>query len=133
MSRRSTPQKEIDLQAFPIKVFLQGLQVGFRLGLPLGSDPYHWIRTNVGMGDMEFYPAKSPYFTEGHVLLARTLEDAAKFLAAFPEFKIGDGTTSSRYSSPYVLEGHRRHGRDARCHSTGLCDEDCGLIKMKST
>lgn len=109
MSRRSTPQKAIDLQAFPVQVFLQGLQVGFRLGLPLGSDPYHWIRVNVGMGNMELYAGKSPYFSEGHVLLARTLEDAAKFLAAFPEFRIGDGTTSPIYSSPYVSQGQRRH------------------------
>ena len=110
MSRRSTPQKDTDLRAFPVQVYLEGLELGFQLALPPGKDPDRWIREIVGLGNMELYGARSPYFGEGYVLLSRTLEDATKFLAAFPEFKISDGTMSPMYNSPHVSQGARRDG-----------------------
>lgn len=112
MSRRSKPQKEVDLQAFPVKVFLNGLKGGFQLALPPGKDPHRWMKEHMGLGNMELYGAQSVYLGEGYVLLARTLEHVAKFLAAFPEFEIGDGTVSPMYNSPYVSQGQRRqrHG-----------------------
>lgn len=91
-----------------MKVSLQNLSGGFQLALPPGKDPRRWIIEHVGLGNMEIYGARSFYFDEGYVLVARTVEDAVKFLDAFPEFKLADGTASPRYSSPYVTQGERR-------------------------
>lgn len=107
MSRRSSPQRIIDEQAFPVRVILRGLAGGFAAALGPGRDPHRWMQENIGSGEMALYGWHSVYCPDGFALFARSCCDAAKFLAAFPEFEVADGTVMDTYGSPYVTRGCR--------------------------
>lgn len=103
-----TPQRKTDDQAFPVRVILQGLPGGFAKQLGPGRDPHRWLDMELGAGNAAFYGWRTPFVADGHALYTRSLADAIRFLEAFPEFKIADGTTSEAYSSVFVWRGKRR-------------------------
>lgn len=107
MSRRSSPQRTTDEQAFPVRVILHGLPGGFAAALGPGRDPHRWMQENIGLGEMELYGWHSVYCPEGFALYARSCADAVRFLAAFPELKVADGTVTEIYSSPHITRGRR--------------------------
>lgn len=101
-------QKKADDAAFPVRVILQGLAGGFAKRLGPGRDPHQWLDAELGAGNAAFYGWRTPYVTEGYALYTRSLADALRFLEAFPEFEIADGTVSDAYSSVFVWRGKRR-------------------------
>ena len=108
MSRRSSPQRITDEQAFPVRVILRGLPGGFAAALGPGRDPHRWMQEHIGPGEMALYGWHTVYCPDGFALFARSCGDAAKFLAAFPEFEIADGTVMEIYNSPHITNGRRR-------------------------
>ncbi len=94
--------------AFPVRVILQGVQGGFALGLGPGRDPHRWMQENIGPGEMAMYSWHTVYCPDGFALFARTFKDAERFLAAFPEFIVADGTVLEVYNSPHISRGRRR-------------------------
>lgn len=108
MSRRTRPQRASDEEAFPIRVVLAGVKDGFALALGPGRDPHRWIQTHIGPGEMALYSWHTVYCPNGFALFARSFKDAERFLEAFPEFKIADGTILEIYSSAHIIRGRRR-------------------------
>lgn len=102
MTRRSTSQQQIDDRAFPVRVRFRvppgGLgQVIDRMGL--------WLREE--MGADEAGAPRWAWHAGGHfagrdatALHFRTIEDAARFRAAFPALELADGVGSGGYSRP---------------------------------
>ena len=86
MVRRSTPQKQVDDRAFPIRIKI----AAHKGGMGQLYDVVHlWLRDTIGTGN---YDANAYYF--------RSIEDTARFLAAFPQLRLADGTRSPDHASP---------------------------------
>lgn len=108
MTRRSSPQKQTDELAFPVRVILHGPKGGFYTALGPGRDPYRWMQQHIGPGEMEMHNWNTAFCPGGFALFARSFADAQRFLAAFPEFTIADGTVTEIYNSPHIVKGRRR-------------------------
>jgi hypothetical protein len=96
MTRRSTPQCQIDELAFPIRAKFRVPRTG--LGTLL-SDAPGWLKSEVGPGNYAQHSAE----TLGGDAMAvhfRRASDLARFLEAFPLLELADGTTSPAYTSP---------------------------------
>jgi len=114
MSRRSTPQKETDDRAFPVRLFILVPLPGF--GLLLGHDPdsiYGWLDREVGRGNYAMHGGgralvDGPSIRDQMGFYFRHPEAASRFLAAFPTLEIADGTMSSTYSSPALPFGRKQ-------------------------
>lgn len=100
-------RRKTDDLAFPVRVLLQGLPGGFAKDLGPGRDPHIWLSETYGLGNAEFYGWSTVHERDGYALYTRSLADAVRFLEAFPEFKLADGTESIVYNSPHVTNGRR--------------------------
>ena len=96
MSRRTSPQSRSDDVAFPvrIKIAVPRLGLGRRL-----DDIEAWLRAHVGRGGFACHSAVSTG-TDALAIHFLNIEDAARFLAAFPDLELANGTLSAAYSAP---------------------------------
>lgn len=101
MTRRSTPQREIDDKAFPIRVKVRIPPEG--LGTTL-TEALLWLSSEVGPGEWAQHPSAT-LGGEATAFHFRLIGDAARFLAAFPMLELADGTTSRAYTSPLFPRG----------------------------
>ena len=100
MVQRSTPQGKIDDAAWPIRISLL-VPSG---GLMCLSEMHAWLKAEIGLGE---------YADGGGFGLAqqtklfyfRRIEDASRFLAAFPDQRLADGTETRAYTSPLFPRG----------------------------
>ena len=101
MVRRSTPQRDIDERAFPVRVLILVPKEGF--GLLLGSDLTtinSWLDREVGRGDYAHHSGGSfGGARERTAFYFRGPDDASRFLQAFPRLELADGTTQRGYTS----------------------------------
>ncbi|PNU02534.1 hypothetical protein A8V01_09145 [Novosphingobium guangzhouense] len=105
MVRRSTPQQRIDDAAFPIRVKVFAPNKGYGGFGNLLNDMIYWLQDNLPRGDFGQYHGRSPGIRESTGFYFRTLEDAQRFLAAFPSLELADGVSSSSYTSPALPSG----------------------------
>lgn len=105
--RRSSPQSKVDERAYPVRVLLRAPPGGWLVALGPTREPFDWIRQHLGLGNATIHTWRSPHTGEGHALYCRSVDDAARFLAAFPEFELADGTVAQTYTSPHVSQGRR--------------------------
>lgn len=103
MSRRSTPQQEIDRDAFPVHVRALIPEEGFGVLHDRISD---WLARNLGRGEFAQIPHSS-ILGDSFAFLFRSTRDADAFMRAFPELLLADGTMSVTYASPYHPFGRR--------------------------
>ena len=101
---RSTPQRDIDDDAFPIRVKVRVPSTG--LGTML-TDMLLWLSTEVGPGDYAQHPVRS-YGGGATAIYFRRIGDAARFIDAFPQLKLADGTMSPGYTSPLFPFGREK-------------------------
>jgi hypothetical protein len=103
MVQRSRRQKDIDDRAFPIRVKVKVPPNGLSIEM---SRIMAWLRDEIGWHDCAQHPAPA---IDGNAIgfHFRRIEDAARFLDAFPLLQLADDTTSRAYTSP-VLPGGRR-------------------------
>lgn len=101
MTHRRSRQAEIDDLAFPIRV---------KLWVPLGgmgkdlTRALDWLNAKVRPGEYAHHPGRS-LAADAAAFHFRRLEDAERFLGAFPGFALADGTTSRAYRSPLLPRG----------------------------
>ena len=99
MGRRSTPQKQIDDRAFPVRVRIVVPETGHgsRMDAML-----RWLDQELGRREFAWHSGGSgwPGFDASAVYF-RHPRDAARFMEAFGELQLADGTTSAGYTSPY--------------------------------
>ena len=92
MVRRSTPQKEIDDEAFPIRVKIVVPELGFGTAM---DGMLQWLR-QLGPGSYAWHGGDwgGSYWNRVQVsqLYFHTIDDACAFLRAFPEIRLSDGT-----------------------------------------
>lgn len=88
MTRRGTPQRAVDERAFPIRVKVRAPNTDFahQLGRILA-----WLRDEVGAGEFGYH-AGGPLGPDALAFYFRELEEAARFLEAFPQLQLADGT-----------------------------------------
>lgn len=96
MPRRSTPQKTLDDTAFPVRVKIRVPPNG--LGMLL-DDCFRWLNVNVGH---QRYSHASTTALGGNATAFYFVEvnDAMRFVDAFPMLKLADGTQAPSYGSP---------------------------------
>jgi putative SOS response-associated peptidase YedK len=105
MTRRSTPQWKIDKEAFPVTIRVLWPEFGFS-GWGIENYPDDWLRVQVGPGQYATTP-HSGILGDGTAFHFRTLEDANRFAARFPQIVLADATMSVTYTSPAVPFGRR--------------------------
>lgn len=96
MTRRTRLQSKTDDLAYPIRVKFRVPNDG--LG-GVSSRLSAWLNENVGRRRYASHPA-SVIAGQGMALYFRSLEDAQRCLAAFPELEIADGVAGPVYYSP---------------------------------
>ena len=101
MVRRSTPQKKKDDDAFPIRVKIVIPPFGF--GQTYDEIEF-WLRSEIGRGNYARHAARS-YPKDASAFYFRSIEDARRFLAAFPALELRDGTIMTGYTSPALPFG----------------------------
>lgn len=89
MSCRSTPAKVAADKAWPIQVYIRVPSLGFA---GAGIDPHRWLTRELGPHGYALHSAGHAR-SESAAAYFRTLEDAARFLAAFPSLELADDTS----------------------------------------
>ncbi|MBO9519773.1 MAG: hypothetical protein J7493_17075 [Porphyrobacter sp.] len=100
MARRSTPQFKIDDLAYPIRVKF-AVPTG---GLRNSSEIHAWLKAELDHLAWAWGPAQA-LCTQATAYYFRTLADAQRFVAAFPELELADGISLGVYTSPAKRAG----------------------------
>lgn len=100
MVQRSPAQRKIDERAFPIRVLITVPARGFGQSY---DEMQAWLRNELGpcayaIHAGQRYPQSSAFYF-------RALDDARRFLDAFPRLELADGTRLASYSSPARAAG----------------------------
>lgn len=96
MNRRTRAQHKTDDLAFPVRVKFAVPWNG--LGA-ISSRLQQWLSEELGPGRYASHTAMA-ISTQAIGVYFVSLEDAQRFVAAFPEMEIADGTRSASYYSP---------------------------------
>lgn len=102
MARRSTSQFKIDDRAFPIRVKVKVPASGLA---SLQVDPHSWLKAELDHLAWALGTADSIGCGQVTAYHFRFIEDARRFLEAFPELELADGVVSPAYSSPAKSAG----------------------------
>ena len=103
MVRRSESQIKIDDRAFPIRVKFVVPPGGMRT-LEVGISAHEWLRRELDYLAWAWGPAHS-IACEATAYYFRSLDDAQRFVTAFPQLKLADGVKSTVYTSPGTNKG----------------------------
>jgi len=104
MTRRSTPQHKIDEHAFPIRVkFVVPPDGLWRIGDRLRE----WLARELAPDQYAWHGGARSAGREATALYFRSIADAHRFVDAFPEFELADGTVLAGYTSPAQSVGGR--------------------------
>jgi hypothetical protein len=103
MNRRSTPQREIDDRAFPVRMLILVPKEGF--GVSIGAKAGtidSWLDCEIGRGEYAHHSGggRTAIGREATAFYFRTPDAAARFVVAFPQLELADGTTLRGYTSP---------------------------------
>lgn len=105
MVKRSTPQREIDERAFPVRMLVCVPKIGFGVRT---TAIHEWLSDQVGRADHAFHPAGRQHAGRDVVAVYfRNPAPAMAFLAAFPDMELADGTALPGYTSPYLQFGRQ--------------------------
>src|SRR5690606_28673605 len=99
--KRSSPQREIDDRAFPVRVLIFVPREGY--GRLIGSGPEtinSWLDREIGRADYGWHSGGSRGTRDVSAFYFRHPSPAARFLEAFPQLEIADGTMERWYASP---------------------------------
>jgi putative SOS response-associated peptidase YedK len=114
MTRRSTPQRRIDDEAFPVRVKLLVPEGGFERQF---DDLYRWLDQEVGRGEYAFHAASALGISRDAVAVYfRAPETAHRFVARFPDLLLADGTDSVVYTSPTLPFGRPQDEKSPMCN-----------------
>jgi putative SOS response-associated peptidase YedK len=105
MSRRSTPQWKIDKEAFPVTLRILVPDHGFS-EWGMENQPDSWLAATLAPGDYATTP-HSALMGHGTAFHFRTLDDANRFAARFPQMVLADATMGVSYTSPAMPFGRR--------------------------
>ena len=113
MVRRSESQFKIDDRAYPIRVKFVVPAGGMSA---LSIDTHGWLRDNLSSLDWAWGTGQGIGY-QVTVYYFRKLEDARRFVDAFPQLELADGVASPVYSSPARSAGPDR--RPLTSHTVG--------------
>ncbi|GGB87922.1 hypothetical protein GCM10011494_02830 [Novosphingobium endophyticum] len=97
MVRRSTPQKKIDDRAFPVRILVRVPRFGFGQQY---DEIHAWLKNEIGRGEYADHSFRTPP-RDAVGFYFRRIEDAQRFVAAFPSLELSDETAGAGYTSPY--------------------------------
>lgn len=89
MTRRPNPARDLAEKTWPIRVCIRVPSLGFA---GAGIDPHRWLTKELGSQGYAMHSAGRAR-SESTAVYFRTLEDAARFLAAFPSLELADDTS----------------------------------------
>lgn len=115
MARRSTSQFKIDDLAYPIRVKFIVPSGGLQ---QLDISPQTWLEENLEHLAWAWGPAQT-IGGQATAYYFRTLEDAQRFIAAFPQLEMADAIAAGLYSSPSKSAGTRPRDHCAHTLAAG--------------
>jgi hypothetical protein len=89
MTRRSSPARDLTEKTWPVRVCIRVPELGFAWA---DFDPHRWLTKELGPQGHAMYSAGHPR-SESTDVYFTTLEEAARFLAAFPSLQLADDTS----------------------------------------
>ena len=98
MVRRSESQFKINDRAFPIRVKFVVPPGGMRT-LEVGISIHEWLQRELDHLAWAWGPAHS-IARQATAYYFRSLDDAQRFVAAFPQLELADGVKSPVYTTP---------------------------------
>lgn len=104
MARRSTPQRKIDDAAFPVRVKVLVPTLGFGVRL---NEMLAWLQQEFGARRFAHHAGRSSA-GDAMALYFVDLEAAERFLQAFPDLELADGTTLPFYTRSGMVPGRTR-------------------------
>lgn len=99
MVRRSTSQFKIDELAYPIRVKFCVPERGMS-ALGMGNPTHEWLSANLAPYAWAWGPAHSIGCRQATAYYFRSIDDAQRFVAAFPQLDLADGVDSPVYTAP---------------------------------
>ena len=96
MSRRSTPRKRTDDEAFPVRIKIAVPEGG--LGYALNAAE-NWLAREIGVGGFAVHSVPA-LGTDATAFYFRDVETAKDFVDAFPDLRLADGTLFQHYDTP---------------------------------
>jgi hypothetical protein len=113
MARRSIPQKQIDVRAFPIGAFSRVPENGFGKAM----EPIHqWLDHHVGRGQYAWHSGSSQASGDSVALYFRAPGPLRDFCARFPDLQLTDGDGDTSYTSPNLVTAPGSGRDDQVCH-----------------
>jgi hypothetical protein len=106
MARRSTSQFKLDDYAYPIRVKFIVPPGGMGA---LSTQLAVWLKENLDHLAWSWGPAQA-LGEQATAYYFRSLSDAQRFVAAFPDLKLADGVARAFYVSPAKSGGPGPHG-----------------------
>ena len=106
MVRRSESQFKINDRAFPIRVKFVVPPGGLRT-LEIGVTVHEWLKRELDHLAWAWGPAHS-IACQATAYYFRSLDDAQRFVAAFPQLELADGVASPVYTAPGLGTSSRR-------------------------
>lgn len=106
MVKRNPPRFKADDRAFPIRVKFVVPSGGLRAlkGEPQLED---WLQANLGPNMWAWGPADSNACMQATAYYFRLVEDAERFVAAFPQLEMADGVGSPIDTTPTERTPHQ--------------------------
>ena len=108
MVKRSTPQRQIDDRSFPVRMLIYVPPNGY--GRLIGSAPdtiNNWLDREIGRGEYAWHSGGSSGVRDVTALYFRDPRAAVRFLDAFPQLELADGTMERGYTSPFLPFGRK--------------------------
>lgn len=96
MSRRSTPQHQIDERAWPVRILIRVPEEGFGRNL---DDMMAWLMKHIGRANFAHHSGPRFGQHDSKALYFRHPRKAVDFLEAFPVLDLADGTEYETYRS----------------------------------
>lgn len=88
MTRRPNPARDLAEKTWPIRVCVRVPEAGFS---GAGIDPHRWLIKELGREGHAIHSA-GRMGKDCAAVYFKTIEDAARFLAAFPSLELADDT-----------------------------------------
>lgn len=104
MVRRSTPQRQVDERAFPVRILFYEKDIAVVNYMRI----HEWLMMHMRRGDYAEHGGPDRC-SRTVAYYFRTTEDAHRFRSAFADIDLADMTALGSYDSPYVIGGKRRY------------------------
>ena len=106
VTKRAEPWNKAADREYPIRVKF-AVPEGRTSQLGLAEPLEHWLAANLGPHMWNWGPAHSHAYSQATAYYFRRMEDAQRFVAAFPQLELADGVKAPMDATPQERVAHQ--------------------------